>query len=94
VLLVGTWPTSPRGPATGARRRPGAARAPRASARARILVAEDSDVIRETILRELADAGFEVRAARDGLEALALARREVFDAVSTDVMMRAWTATS
>ncbi len=60
---------------------------PRASARARILVAEDSDVIRETILRELADAGFEVRAARDGLEALALARREVFDAVSTDVMM-------
>ena len=60
---------------------------PRASARARILVAEDSDVIRETILRELTDAGFEVRAARDGLEALALARREVFDAVSTDVMM-------
>ncbi len=60
---------------------------PKASARARILVAEDSDVIRETIRRELTDAGFEVRAARDGLEALALARREVYDAVSTDVMM-------
>ncbi|MBN2196191.1 MAG: response regulator [Polyangiaceae bacterium] len=65
-----------------------AARArPKATARARVLIAEDSDVIRETIRRELTEAGFEVRATRDGTEALAIARRELFDAVSTDVMM-------
>jgi two-component system chemotaxis sensor kinase CheA len=55
--------------------------------RARILVAEDSDVVRETVRRELGRAGFDVHTARDGLEALALARRESFDLVSTDVMM-------
>ncbi len=65
-----------------------AARArPKASTKARILIAEDSDVIRETIRRELIEAGFDVCAARDGEEALAHARRQQFDAVSTDVMM-------
>lgn len=63
-------------------------RAPvQAKARARILVAEDSDVIREAIRRELTRAGFEVAAAEDGAVALELARAEHFDAVSTDVMM-------
>jgi CheY-like chemotaxis protein/chemotaxis signal transduction protein len=57
------------------------------AARARVLVAEDSDVIRETIRRELGSAGFDVVAAPDGAEALRLAREQQFDAVSTDVMM-------
>lgn len=55
--------------------------------RGRILVAEDSDVIREAIRRELTRAGFEVVAAADGAEALQIAREQDFDAVSTDVMM-------
>lgn len=58
-----------------------------AKTRARILVAEDSDVIREAIRRELSRAGFEVAVAEDGAAALELARAERFDAVSTDVMM-------
>ncbi|MBX3182313.1 MAG: response regulator [Polyangiaceae bacterium] len=53
----------------------------------RVLVAEDSDVIREAIRRELVAAGFEVVTACDGQEALELALRERFDAISTDVMM-------
>ncbi len=53
----------------------------------RVLVAEDSDVIREAIRRELVAAGFEVVTASDGQEALELALRERFDAISTDVMM-------
>jgi chemotaxis protein histidine kinase CheA len=61
--------------------------APRASSRARVLVAEDSDVVRETVRRELVAAGFEVVAAPDGRQALEIAERESFDAVSTDVMM-------
>jgi two-component system chemotaxis sensor kinase CheA len=62
---------------------------PRVTARssARILVAEDSDMIREAIRRELTAAGFEVVAAADGEQALELAKTESFDAVSTDVMM-------
>jgi len=55
--------------------------------KARILLAEDSEVVRETMRRELAAAGYDVRAASDGEEALRLALREQFDAVSTDVMM-------
>ncbi len=56
-------------------------------ARGRVLVAEDSDVIREGIRRELSRAGFEVVVAADGEEALALSASQEFDAVSTDVMM-------
>lgn len=59
-----------------------------ASARGvKILVAEDSDVIREAVRRELSLAGFEVVTAVDGQEALERAERERFDAVCTDVMM-------
>lgn len=54
---------------------------------ARILVVEDSDVIRETIRRTLERAGFEVVVARDGAEGLARAREGTFDLVSTDVVM-------
>jgi len=66
------------------------ARTVRRNARAdrpRILVAEDSDVIREAIRRELSQAGFDVTTARDGEEALGLCREQRFDAVSSDVMM-------
>ena len=57
------------------------------STRAKILVAEDSALIRDAIQRELTRAGFEVTVAEDGEEALRLAREQRFDAVSSDVMM-------
>ncbi len=55
----------------------------------RILVVEDSDVIRESLKRLFEGHGYQVAAARDGAEALAIAERDArgFDAVSTDVMM-------
>jgi two-component system, chemotaxis family, sensor kinase CheA len=59
----------------------------RPSRRARVLVAEDSPIVREGLRRELSAAGFEVVTAVDGSEALELARSQTFDAVSTDVMM-------
>jgi two-component system, chemotaxis family, sensor kinase CheA len=64
-------------PAGGAPRRP------------RILVAEDSDLIRESLKRLFENHGYDVAVARDGAEALELAQRDNrgFDAVSTDVMM-------
>ena len=55
--------------------------------RAKILVAEDSPLIRDAIRRELTRAGFEVTVAEDGEQALRLARAERYDAVSSDVMM-------
>jgi chemosensory pili system protein ChpA (sensor histidine kinase/response regulator) len=58
-----------------------------ASTRAKVLVAEDSPMIRENIRRELSRAGFEVTLAEDGEQALQLARQQRFDAVSSDVMM-------
>jgi chemosensory pili system protein ChpA (sensor histidine kinase/response regulator) len=59
------------------------------SVRRRILVAEDSEVVRESLRRMLEAHGYEVVAARDGAEALAIAARDPtgFDLVSTDVMM-------
>lgn len=56
-------------------------------AKRRILVAEDSDVIRESLKRSLVAAGYEVVAARDGAEAIELAAAAEFDLVSTDVVM-------
>jgi chemotaxis protein histidine kinase CheA/CheY-like chemotaxis protein len=55
--------------------------------RARILIAEDADVVREGLRIALERSGFEVAAARDGVEALELAKVREFDLVSTDVMM-------
>jgi two-component system chemotaxis sensor kinase CheA len=56
--------------------------------RPRVLLAEDSDVIREALKRALEAHGCEVLAARDGGEALELAERaDGFDLVSTDVIM-------
>jgi CheY-like chemotaxis protein len=59
------------------------------SGRPRVLVAEDSDVERETIKRLLENHGCDVVVARDGNEALALCERDArgFDLISTDVMM-------
>ncbi len=70
-----------------ARPRPTELPPPTETASAKILVVEDSDVIRETIRRTLERAGFEVVVARDGVEGLACARDAVFDLVSTDVVM-------
>jgi CheY-like chemotaxis protein len=57
--------------------------------RPRILVAEDSEVVRESLRRILEAHGYDVVTARDGAEALDLATRDQrgFDLVSTDVMM-------
>jgi CheY-like chemotaxis protein len=55
--------------------------------RAKVLVAEDSPLIRDAIRRELSRAGFDVTVAEDGERALELARAGRFDAVSSDVMM-------
>ena len=57
--------------------------------RPRILVAEDSDLIRESLKRLFENHGYDVVVARDGAEAMAIVERDPrgFDAVSTDVMM-------
>ena len=57
--------------------------------RMRVLVAEDSDLIRESLKRLFEHHAYEVTVAHDGAEALAIATREArpFDAVCTDVMM-------
>ena len=51
------------------------------------LVAEDDDAIAHMIAATLGDAGFLCLRARDGEEALSLARREVPDCLVLDVMM-------
>jgi chemotaxis protein histidine kinase CheA/CheY-like chemotaxis protein len=53
----------------------------------RVLLVEDSDMTRRTMRKVLESAGLHVTEARDGEEALALAVREHFDLVSTDVIM-------
>jgi CheY-like chemotaxis protein len=55
----------------------------------RVLVAEDDPVVRTMLQRLLRDAGFEVRTAKHGDEALGMALRESgeFDLVVTDVRM-------
>ncbi|HEY7956607.1 MAG TPA: response regulator [Polyangia bacterium] len=60
-----------------------------ARARPRVLLAEDSEVVREAMRRALEACGCEVVTARDGTEALLLAERDPagFDLISTDVMM-------
>jgi two-component system chemotaxis sensor kinase CheA len=69
--------------------KPSAVATESAARRARILLAEDSDVVREQLKRVLEAHGYDVVAARDGAEALELATRDPlgFDLVSTDVMM-------
>jgi two-component system chemotaxis sensor kinase CheA len=52
-----------------------------------ILLVEDSDTVRESLRRLLADAGYLVTVAVDGQHGLELAQARRFDLVSTDVMM-------
>ena len=53
----------------------------------RILVAEDEPDIRELVSVALQFGGFEVEAAADGIEALALADAKTFDLIILDVRM-------
>ena len=56
---------------------------------ARVLIAEDEDVLRALCARALLSDGHEVKAARDGSEALDLLTREGggFDLLLTDIRM-------
>lgn len=53
----------------------------------RILFAEDEPMIRRTIVEILRKRGYQVEAAQDGVEALAIARYQKFDLLLTDIMM-------
>lgn len=53
----------------------------------RVLVADDDRAVRESLARALKLQGYEVVTAADGVETLARARREPFDALVVDVMM-------
>lgn len=53
----------------------------------RVLVADDDRAIRESLARALELEGYDVAVVADGVEALALARRDTFDALVLDVMM-------
>jgi two-component system, chemotaxis family, chemotaxis protein CheY len=54
---------------------------------ARILAVDDSPSMRQMVSATLTAAGHSVEQASDGREALAAARREVFDVVITDINM-------
>ena len=53
----------------------------------RILIVDDDANIRELLTQEFVDSGYEVRAAGNGREAVAMVRRERPDLVVLDVMM-------
>lgn len=52
-----------------------------------VLIAEDDDAVREVLVAALEIAGYRVRAARDGVEALELADEMVVHVLVTDVVM-------
>ncbi|MER6474144.1 SpoIIE family protein phosphatase [Streptomyces collinus] len=90
--LPGDTPTPPAIPSAGAAAgaAPAAETTPAAGTTAgpaRVLVADDNADMREYLTRLLTGAGYEVTAARDGVEALDSARREIPDLVVSDVMM-------
>ena len=58
-----------------------------ASARGKLLVVDDEQQLRRLLARSLSRAGYEVSEAKDGREALALARQTRFDLVISDVHM-------
>ena len=53
----------------------------------RVLVVDDDAEIREALLGVLRDRGFQVEAARDGIQALARLRQRPYDAVLSDLHM-------
>jgi diguanylate cyclase (GGDEF)-like protein len=53
----------------------------------RVLVADDDDGVRKVVCETLGDAGYECVPARDGVEALRLARASPPDAIVLDVVM-------
>jgi len=57
------------------------------SAMTKILVAEDEQDIRELVVDTLFDRGYDVLEARDGREAVQIAKREEIDLILIDVMM-------
>jgi len=54
---------------------------------ARLLVVEDDDAMRDLLVEELSEAGFEVLAARGGRDGIDRVRRERIDLVITDLRM-------
>ena len=52
-----------------------------------LLVVDDDAVVREALVEALADAGYEVRAAEDGVRALALLAERAPDVMLSDVRM-------
>jgi PAS domain S-box-containing protein len=62
---------------------------PRPGGRETVLLVEDEDVLRELVAHVLADRGYAVRTARDGVEALALVAEQDLapDLAVTDVIM-------
>jgi two-component system chemotaxis sensor kinase CheA len=76
-------PAAPAGP------RPVRGSGPTAQLRGttQILLVEDSDIVRESLRRLLAEAGYSVTVAVDGQHGLELATGRRFDLVSTDVVM-------
>ncbi len=52
-----------------------------------VLVIDDEEIIRQSVNRDLSDAGYDVTTATGGWEGLALFRQEEFDAVITDLVM-------
>ncbi|MCB0113091.1 MAG: response regulator [Caldilineaceae bacterium] len=53
----------------------------------RILVVEDEKDVRELLQEELIDAGFSVKAVKDGVEAIVTAAEQSFDLVLLDMLM-------
>ncbi len=58
-----------------------------ASARGRVLVAEDDEQVRRPLVRSLSMAGYEVVAAENGREAFELLSSSAFDAIVSDIAM-------
>ena len=61
--------------------------APASAASSHVLLVEDSDTVRESLRRLLAEAGYLVTVAVDGQHGLEQARARRYDLVSTDVVM-------
>jgi len=57
------------------------------SERRRVLAVDDEHMIAYLVKATLEDAGYQVRTARDGLEALEALAEESFDLLITDIMM-------